>query len=207
MARPRERAVVFDLGGVLIDWNPRYLYRKLLPEPEVEALLATVCTQAWNEQQDAGRTVAEATAELVARFPQEEALIRAYYDRWDEMLGGLIEGTAAIVEELHARGDVPLYALSNWSRETFHHARSRYPVLERFRGIVVSGEEKLIKPDARIFQLLFERHGVEPTASIFIDDVDRNVDAARRLGMTAIRFESPAQLRRELAAHGLLDGG
>ncbi|HUS63262.1 MAG TPA: HAD family phosphatase [Kofleriaceae bacterium] len=206
MPAPRERAVVFDLGGVLIDWNPRYLYRKLLPEAEVEALLATVCTQAWNEQQDAGRTVAEATAELVARFPDQEALIRAYYARWDEMLGGLIAGTAAIVEELHARG-VPLYALSNWSAETFHHARDRYAVLARFRAIVVSGEEKLIKPDARIFQLLFARHRVEPTSSIFIDDVERNVDAARRLGMTAIHFESPAQLRAELARLGLLEGG
>lgn len=199
--------MVFDLGGVLIDWNPRYLYRKLLPDKAaVEAFLAEVCTQAWNEQQDAGRPTAEATAELVGRFPHHAALIGAYYGRWDEMLGGVIEGTAAIVEELHARG-TPLYALSNWSAETFRHARDRYAVLERFRAIVVSGEEKLIKPDARIFQVLFERHGVAPQGSIFIDDVARNADAARRLGMTDIRFESPAQLRAELAALGLLEGG
>ena len=202
---PRERAVVFDLGGVLIDWNPRYLYRKLLAgDAEVERFLAEVCTQAWNEQQDAGRPVAEATAELVARFPDKEALVRAYYERWDEMLGGCIDGTVAIVEELHVRGEVELYALSNWSAETFHHARGRFPVLERFRAIVVSGEERLIKPDARIFQVLFERHGVDPGAAIFIDDVERNVEAARRLGMTGIRFESPQQLRGELARLGLL---
>ena len=196
---------MFDLGGVLIDWNPRYLYRKLLAsEAEVEAFLAEVCTQAWNECQDAGRTCAEATAELVARFPEREALIRAYYERWDEMLGGAIDGTVAIVDEL-AAGGVPLYALSNWSAETFHHARGRFSVLDRFRGIVVSGEEKVIKPDERIFRVLFERHGVAPDRSIFIDDVERNVAAARALGMTGIRFESPAQLRAELARLGLLE--
>ena len=201
---PLQRVVVFDLGGVLIDWNPRYLYRKVLPEAEVERFLAEVCTQAWNERQDAGRTVAEATAELVARFPDQEALVRAYYDRWDEMLGGLIEGTAAIVEELAARGEVELYALSNWSSETFHHARGRYAVLERFRAILVSGEERLIKPDPRFFELLFTRHGVAPARAIFIDDVERNVEAARRLGMTGIRFDSPAQLRAELVRLGAL---
>lgn len=194
---------MFDLGGVLIDWNPRYLYRKLLAEEEVEDFLGTVCTQAWNERQDAGRTVTEATAELVARFPEKEALVRAYYERWEEMLGGLIAGTVEVVEQLHARG-VPLYALSNWSAETFHHARGRYPVLERFRGIVVSGEEKLIKPDPAFFQVLFERHGVAPDGSIFIDDVERNVETARRLGMTGIRFESPDQLRGELERLGVL---
>ena len=196
---------MFDLGGVLIDWNPRYLYRKLLAsEAEVEEFLAQVCTQAWNEQQDAGRTTAEATAELVARFPEREALVRAYYERWEEMLGGCIDGTVAIVEELAARGEVELFALSNWSAETFPHARGRFRVLDRFRAIVVSGEEKVIKPDPRIFQVLFDRHGVAPERSIFIDDVARNVLAARRLGMTGVQFESPAQLRGELARLGVL---
>ena len=204
---PRDRAVVFDLGGVLIDWNPRHLYRKLFAdEAEMEEFLAKVCNQAWNEKQDCGRPLAEATAELVERFPEQEALVRAYYERWPEMLGGVIEGTAAVVDELAARGEVELYALSNWSAETFRHAREMFPVLERFRGIVVSGEERLIKPDPRIYQVLFDRHRVDPPRSIFIDDVERNVEAARRLGMTGVRFESPAQLRRELARLGVLDG-
>jgi 2-haloacid dehalogenase len=199
------RPVVFDLGGVLIDWNPRRLYRKLLADDDaVEDFLARVCTQAWNERQDAGRPLAEATDELLARFPDRADLIRAYYDRWDEMLGGCIDGSVAIVEELDARG-VLLYALSNWSAETFHLAKDRFDVLGRFRGIVVSGEEGLIKPDPRIFQRLFERHAIDPAHAIFIDDVARNVDAARALGMTGIHFASPAQLRGELAALGLLE--
>jgi 2-haloacid dehalogenase len=205
VASPRELTVVFDLGGVLIDWNPRYLYRKLFSnEALMEEFLASVCNQAWNECQDAGRPWSEATAELVARFPEQEALVRAYHERWDEMLGGCIDGTVAVVEELHAAG-VPMYALTNWSSETFHHARRRFPVLDRFRGIVVSGEEKVIKPDEKIFRVLFDRHGIDPYASVFIDDVDRNVAAARALGMTGIRFESPAQLRQELARLGLLE--
>ena len=199
-----EQAVVFDLGGVLIDWNPRYLYRKLLgDEAAVEAFLGQVCTPAWNERQDEGRPVAQATSEMCARFPEQAALIRAYYDRWEEMLGGPIEGTVEILEELFARG-VPLYALSNWSAETFHHARARFEFLERFRGIVVSGEERLIKPDPRIFQLLFQRYSLAPPRAIFIDDVLRNVDAARALGMTALHFRSPDELRAELAARGLV---
>ena len=199
-----EQAVVFDLGGVLIDWNPRYLYRQLLgDEAAVEAFLGEVCTPAWNERQDEGRPVAEATAELCARFPGQAALVRAYYDRWNEMLGGAIEGTVAILEELDARG-VPLYALSNWSAETFHHAQARFGFLGRFRGIVVSGEERLIKPDPRIFELLFKRYSLRPERAIFIDDVPRNVEAARALGMTALLFRSPPELRADLAARGLV---
>jgi 2-haloacid dehalogenase len=205
--RESELAVVFDLGGVLIDWNPRFLYRKLLTdEAEVEAFLGQVCTQAWNEAQDAGRPVAEATAEACARFPEQAALIRAYYERWDEMLGGPIEGTVAILEELFARA-VPLYALSNWSAETFGHARTRFGFLDRFRGIVVSGQERLIKPDPRIFQLLFDRYSLAPERAIFIDDVPRNVEASRALGMTALHFRSPDELRAELAERGLVAPG
>ena len=195
--------VVFDLGGVVIDWNPRYLFRNLLSgEEAVETFLATVCTQAWNEQQDAGRPLAEAVAELTAVHPDHTELIRAYYDRWDEMLGGLVPGTAAIIDELD-RAAVPLYALSNWSAETFHHARARFEVLERFRGIVLSGEEGLIKPDPALFEVLFERHELEPAQTIFIDDVARNVEAARSLGMIAIEFTSASQLRPALVQLGL----
>ena len=190
--------VVFDLGGVLIRWDPRTLYRKLLrDEAEVEAFLSEVCTAEWNHRQDEGRTCAEATAELTARHPDKADLIAAYYDRWLEMLGGAIDGTVAILAELDAAG-VPLYAISNWSRETFHHARARFDFLSRFRDIVVSGEVGLAKPDPRIFQLFLERHRLTAGQCLFIDDVARNVDAARALGMPAIRFESPDQLRSEL---------
>jgi 2-haloacid dehalogenase len=189
---------VFDLGGVLIDWNPRFLYRKLLrDEAEVEAFLAEVATEAWNHRQDEGRTIEEATAELLARHPDKVELIAAYYDRWPEMLGGAIDGTVAILEELDAAG-VPLYAISNWSRETFHHARARFDFLRRFRDIVVSGEVGVAKPDPGIFQLFLERHRLAAGECLFIDDVARNIDAARAVGMTAIQFESPDQLRGQL---------
>ena len=197
------RAVVFDLGGVLIDWNPRYLYRRLLPDAaSVEAFLAEVCTADWNHQQDAGRTVAEAVAELSRRHPDRTELIAAYYGRWEEMLGGALDGAVAILEELDA-ARVPLYALTNWSRETFPIARRRFQFLERFRGIVVSGEEGAAKPDPRIYRALLERYRLEPGGTLFIDDVARNVEAARSVGMESILYSSPAQLRRELAARSI----
>jgi len=197
------RAVVFDLGGVLIDWNPRHLYRKLLPdEGAVEAFLAEVCTADWTYQQDAGRTAAEAGAELSGRHPDRAELIAAYYGRWEEMLGGAIEEAVAVLEELDA-ARVPLYALTNWSRETFPIARRRFGFLQRFRGIVVSGEERAAKPDPRIYRALVERYQLDPAACLFIDDSAPNVQAAREVGMAGVRFESAAQLRRELAALGL----
>ena len=136
---PAPRSVVFDLGGVLIDWNPRYLYRKLFPGDEtgMEHFLSTVCTPAWNEQQDAGRPVAVAVAELLGRYPEQEPLIRAYYSRFNETLRGEISGTVRLLEALDLAG-IPLYALSNWSAETFPNARARFGFLSRFRDIVVS---------------------------------------------------------------------
>ncbi len=200
------RAVVFDLGGVLIDWNPRHLYRKLLPDDaSVEAFLAEVCTPDWNHQQDAGRTVAEAVAELSVRHPDRAGLVAAYYGRWEEMLGGAIEEAVAVLEELDAAG-VPLYALTNWSRETFPIARRRFGFLERFRGIVVSGEERAAKPDPRIYRALLERYQLDPAACLFIDDVARNAEGARAAGMQAIVYTSAAELRRQLAAGGILPG-
>lgn len=197
------RPVVFDLGGVLIDWNPRRLYRKLLPDDaSIEAFLAEVCTAEWNLQQDAGRSWAEAVAELSARFPERAELIAAYHLRWEEMLGGAIEDAVALLEELHAAG-VPLYALTNWSHETFPIARRRFRFLDRFRGIVVSGEERAAKPDPRIYRVLLERYRLDPAATLFIDDVPRNVEGARAAGMEAILFSSAAQLRRDLAARSI----
>lgn len=197
------RAVVFDLGGVLIEWDPRHLYRKLLPDDaSVEAFLAEVCTKEWNHRQDEGRSWADAIAELTARHPDRAELIAAYHRRWEEMLGGALDGVVAILEELDAAG-VPLYALTNWSRETFPIARRRFSFLERFRGIVVSGEEGVAKPDARIYRALLERYRLEPGGTLFIDDVAVNVDGARAVGMDAVLYTSPAELRRELAARSI----
>jgi 2-haloacid dehalogenase len=198
------RTIVFDLGGVLIDWNPRYLYRSLIPdERAMEDFLATVCNGAWNERQDAGRSIADAEAELLARHPHHEPLIRAYYEGFDRMLAGPIDGTVAILEELHARG-VPLYALTNWSRETFPHARRRFPFLAHFRGIVVSGELGMMKPDARIFRHLTETHALDARDCLFIDDSPKNVAGAQAAGLQALHFTAPDALRASLRQYGLL---
>jgi 2-haloacid dehalogenase len=199
-------AVVFDLGGVLIDWDPRRLYRKLLAdEAAVEEFLATITTAEWNAEQDRGRPFAEAVAELVDRHPTHAAAITAYHERWTEMLGGELPGTVAVLAELRDAG-VPLYALSNWSAETFRLTRDRFPFLEWFDGLVVSGEEGVIKPDRRIFELLLERFGLVAAATLFVDDSPTNVAAARAVGMDAVRFRDAGALRRDLAARGLLDG-
>lgn len=205
---PKPTAVIFDLGGVLIDWNPRYLYRSLFPDDDegMEWFLANVTTAAWNEQQDRGRPWAEAVAELAAAHPERAALVRAYHERWSEMLGGAHEDTVAVLAELKAAG-VPLYALTNWSAETFDMARDRFPFLAWFDGIVVSGHEQLTKPDERIFRLLLERFSVSPHRAVFVDDHPPNVQAAGRLGLDAIQFSDAASLRREFQARGLLDLG
>jgi 2-haloacid dehalogenase len=196
-------AVVFDLGGVLIDWNPRHLYRKLMPAAEVEEFLASVCTREWNQRQDAGRPVADAVAELVALHPDRQELIAAYYERWEEMVSGPVEGVPEILAELDRRG-VPLYALSNWSAETFPRTRARFEFLGRFRGITLSGEEGYNKPDPRLYRALIDRYQLDPRRTLFIDDHDPNVEAARALGMIAIAFRDAAQLRAELEQLGLL---
>jgi 2-haloacid dehalogenase len=201
---PTLTAVVFDLGGVLIDWNPRHLYRSLFDdEADMEAFLAEVTTQEWNARQDAGRAWSEAIEELAARHPDRRELIEAYRRRWPEMLDGAIEGTVEIVRELHGRG-VRLYALTNWSAETFPLARPMFEFFDWFDGIVISGEVRLVKPDPRIFAHLLERFGLEPGSTVFVDDSDANVRSATEAGLVSIRFVDPAQLRGELVALGLL---
>jgi len=197
---------VFDLGGVLIDWNPRYLYRKLFhgDEAAMEHFLATVCTTSWNLQQDAGRPFAEACAALKREHPAQTEFIDAWFHRQAEMVTGPIMGTVNILAELRARG-VPLYALSNWSSETFPIARKRFEFLEWFQGILISGEVGLVKPDPRIFQLFLETHGVNPLQAVYVDDLKHNADAAAAQGMHAIHFTGPAALRSELVNLGLLD--
>jgi 2-haloacid dehalogenase len=195
---PQPSIVVFDLGGVLIDWNPRHLYRKLFAdEAAMEAFLATVCTQEWNERQDAGRSFSEAAALLRAQHPQHAELIEAYGARFDEMMKGPIDGSVAILQALHDRG-VPLYALSNWSAETYPQAARRFDFLRLFRGLVISGEVGVIKPDQRIFRILLERHRIAPAEAVYIDDNPRNAEVARALGLHGIHFTDPLKLRREL---------
>lgn len=200
--------VIFDLGGVLIDWNPRHLYRKLFRDDEagMEYFLAHVCNSHWNEEQDAGRSFAEGVAGLVAEHPDQEPLIRAYHERWVETLGGAIEDTVAIMERLRERG-VPLYALTNWSHETYPIAETLFPFLDRFEGVVVSGRERLVKPDPRIYRVLLERYGLVPETAVYIDDNARNAEAATRLGLHGIHFTGAAALGRELERLGLLPAG
>ncbi|HET7505692.1 MAG TPA: HAD family phosphatase [Kofleriaceae bacterium] len=205
MSAPDPRVVIFDLGGVLVDWNPRHLYRKLFVDDPagMERFLAEVCTTEWNARQDAGRPWAEAVAELVAQHPAQAELIRAFHERWIETLAGPIDDSVAILGELRAAGH-RLYGLTNWSHETFPLARARFEFFGWFDGIVVSGQERMIKPDRRIYLRLFERYGVDPRRAVFIDDNLVNVEAAIALGVHGIHFRSPAQLRGALAGQGLL---
>jgi 2-haloacid dehalogenase len=203
---PHRSVAVFDLGGVLIDWNPRYLYRKLFhgDDAAMEHFLTTVCTPSWNAQQDAGRSFAEACNTLKLEHPAHGELIDVWIQRHEEMVTGPIAGTVDILGELRARG-VPLYALSNWSAETFPTSLKRFEFLRWFKGVLLSGEVRLIKPDPRIFQLFFETHGIDPAHAVYIDDLPSNVEAAAALGMHGILFTDPSALRCELVKLGLLE--
>lgn len=197
-------SVVFDLGGVLIDWNPRHLYRKLIADTaEMDYFLDHICPLSWNEHQDAGRPLAEATAIQCAAFPEYRELIRAYYGRWDEMLVGAIEGAVELLNDLHAR-NIPLYALTNWSAETFPIAQARYEFLKLFRTIVMSGEEKLVKPNPAFFERLQHRCALQPHRTLFIDDNLANIQSASRLGYHVHHFRDPQCLAAELSERRLL---
>lgn len=197
------RAVVFDLGGVLIHWDPRLLYRKLLPsEAEVERFLSDICTSEWNAQQDAGRPIDAGVAELVERFPAERSLIEAWRDRFPEMMRSMTE-SLEIFDRLHAQG-TPLYALSNWGAESFETTRPLFPFLERFDGMVISGREGVIKPDPAIFRLLMERFGLDVGELVFVDDHAPNTAAAASLGIDTIHFSGAQHLERELRRLDLL---
>jgi 2-haloacid dehalogenase len=198
--------VVFDLGGVLIDWDPRHLYRQLFADrDEMEAFLAEVTTAEWNAHQDAGRPWAEAVEILVTQHPERRELIEAFHRRWPEMLAGEIPGTVAVLADLRA-ANVRLVALSNWSAETFPLARQRFDFLEWFEGIVISGEVGVNKPDRRIYEHLAAQFDIDPTAALFIDDSPANVTAATALGFHAILFTDAPALRLELVRLGLLSG-
>ncbi|HEU4542361.1 MAG TPA: HAD family phosphatase [Jiangellaceae bacterium] len=195
--------VIFDLGGVLIDWDPRYLFRTLLPsEDAVERFLAEVCTPEWNAAQDAGRPWPVAVAELIEEFPDQAELISAYNERWWETIGGDIPETVELLRSLRD-GGVRLYALTNWSAEKFDLTYPRFEWLSWFGGIVVSGKEGVVKPDQRIFRILLERYDIDPVDAVYIDDVERNVATAAELGLRSLRFTGPKNLRDDLAALGL----
>jgi 2-haloacid dehalogenase len=191
--------IIFDLGGVLIDWNPRYLYRKIFnTEAEVSWFLQNICTSEWNDQQDAGRSFAEATRELIAKHPEYESAIAAWYDRWQETISGPIDGTVNILKDIKDSKQFRLYALTNWSAETFPWALENFPFLHWFEGIVVSGVEKCRKPLPQFFHILFDRYDVDPSRAVFIDDNMANIAGAEALGLNTIPFKSPEQLHREL---------
>jgi 2-haloacid dehalogenase len=198
--------VVFDIGNVLIHWDPRALYRKMFAsDDEVEWFLANVCTSEWNLEQDRGRSFADAIAEATARHPGYAEAIAAYDHRWSETILTPIAGTVDILEELDARG-TPLYAITNWHQDKFRETRLRFPFLQSFRDIVVSGDERVVKPDPAIYRRLLDRNGLEAASCLFIDDSPKNVEGARAVGMKAHHFTSPGALRSELTGLGLLQG-
>jgi 2-haloacid dehalogenase len=199
--------VVFDLGGVLVDWDPRHLLRKLMPgrEAEMETLLAEVLNHAWNLERDKGDSWAMAMERNKADHPEWAEIFDLYTERWPETMGGAHDETVAILRELKGRG-TPLYALSNWSAEMFPHAEEKFDWLQLFDGIVVSGRVKMIKPDRDIFEYLLETYGLDAADVLFIDDHEPNILAARSYGIAAHHFRDADALRQELVAEGLLDG-
>ena len=196
--------IVFDIGNVLLRWDPRFLFTQYFDdEAEMEWFLAHVCDHEWNLEQDRGRSFADAVAERSAKFPEHAGAIAAYDTRWHETLPHAIEGTVAILDELVAR-EIPVYAITNWSAEKFRETRPRFPFLDKFRDIVVSGEEKLIKPDAAIYELFLRRNRLGAADCLFIDDSAANVGGAEAVGMKAHHFRSPEALRAELSRLRLL---
>lgn len=190
--------IVFDFGGVLVDWNPHHLYDKYFGSREkAEWFLNNICLYSWNLQMDGGKPFAEGVAELQAEHPEWSEAIAIYHTRWIEMMNGEIEGMASVIRRLKM-ACYGVYGLTNWSAETFPMIRDTYPVFQEFDGIVVSGEEHLLKPDAAIYKCLLERYALQAEESLFIDDNADNVAGARNVGMKAIQFTSAVELEREL---------
>ena len=196
--------VIFDLGAVVIDWNPMHLYRKIFRGDEAKAadFLKRICPQEWNEQQDAGRSLEAATNERLALFPEWEREIRAFYGRWSEMIGGRVAGTAEIMRELSALG-IRLFALSNWSAETFPLVRDKFEELDLFEEIFLSGEHKIAKPDERFYRAALQRIDIPTENLVFVDDSLRNVRASEQLGLRALLFTGADQLRSDLRTLGV----
>ena len=201
----QPKAVIFDVGNVLVRWDARLLYRQLLPDDDaIDAFLAEVGFAAWNLELDRGLPWDEGVAALAAAHPHRAALIRAFHERWHETLPGAIDASVAILEELDAAG-VPLYAITNYSGAKWAETLPRFPFLARsFRDVVVSGHEGIVKPDPEIYRRCLARNGLEPARTIFVDDSEKNVAGAAALGIDAIRFTDTPALRAALAERGLL---
>lgn len=203
--RENLTTIVFDLGGVLIDWNPRYLYKEIFDDEEaMELFLEKICTPEWNEKQDAGRSLKEATELLIENHPLWEREIRAFYGQWEKMLNGPIESTVKILDFLVKQKKYKLYALTNWSSETWPIAWDLYPFLDWFESVLVSGREELAKPDPKIYALLFERFQINPAEALFIDDNLRNVNASIEAGMDAKHFTTPEDLNAWLVEQKIM---
>jgi 2-haloacid dehalogenase len=197
-----QPTIVFDVGNVLIRWDPRLLYRDLIPDDgKRDWFMANVCTAAWNIEQDRGRSWEEAVALLVKAHPEWEREIRAYDERWHETVPGVVEDSVAILAELKAKGE-KVYAITNFSREKWAECLIRFPFLQSFDGVVVSAHERLIKPDPAIYRVLLARYKLEAGDCIFIDDSEKNVDAARSVGMQTVHFVEPIDLRAALRGLG-----
>jgi 2-haloacid dehalogenase len=193
------KSIIFDLGGVLIDWKPEYVFKNYFETQEaMDHFFKNICTFYWNEQQDEGRTIAAANEKLISKFPEYETEILAFYGRWEEMLGGQITGSVKILEKLVDNNKHRLLALTNWSYETWPVAIRDYDFLNHFEGILVSGKEKIKKPNPAIYELILTRYGLIAEECLFIDDNLRNIEAAKRIGIKGIRFESPDQLFSKL---------
>jgi len=206
MAKVNIENIIFDLGGVLLDWNPEYLYSKIFGEDQkkMDWFLQNICTTEWNMEQDAGRSFKEGTELLLNQYPEYETWIRVFFDRWEEMLKGEIDDTVLILNKLNALNEKKLYALTNWSAETFPIATARFSFLKIFKGIVVSGVENTRKPYPKIYEILLNRYQLKADKCLFIDDNQDNIDAAINLGMTAIHFQNSNQLNKELVQLGIL---
>lgn len=198
--------IIFDLGGVLIDWNPEYVFLDAFngDKKQMQWFLENVCTMAWNENQDAGYPIAKATADLITKFPEYELHIRMYYDAWEQMLAGAIEGTVAILRKCLDTKKYKVIALTNWSAETFPIAQKHFEFLNWFEGIVVSGYEKTRKPYRAIFDITLNRFNIQPETSIFIDDNLKNIEMANSLHINGIHFKNPAQLFSELKTYNII---
>ncbi len=198
------KTIIFDFGGVLVDWNPRNLYKNYFPNPqEMEDFLQEVNFMEWNAQQDKGRKFSEGVQILSEQFPHRAALIRAFHENWIQSINGSIEGSVKILRELKAKKH-PLYGLSNWSMETFPLTRSRFSFFDLFDGILLSGEVQLIKPDPAIYELCLQMANKSAQECLFIDDSPANISTAQTLGFDAIHFKSPEQLRNELEKRNIL---
>ncbi|MDD2305352.1 MAG: HAD family phosphatase [Prolixibacteraceae bacterium] len=195
--------IIFDFGGVLVDWNPRYLYRNYFQdESKMEHFLHHICTDEWNLEQDRGRPLADGTRLLLEKFPEYHSLIQLYYDQWEVMLHGDIPETVSLLYQLKEK--YKIFGLTNWSAETIPIAYKRFSFFQAFDGIVVSGEEKLIKPDKKLYHLLLDRYNLKAESTIFIDDNVKNINAAEEIGLIAIHFENSSQLEAKLQSIGAI---